>query len=169
MLANYAKHYQTGEAMPQELVDKIRKAATFNKGFDGLEALEAQMLDQDWHNMTVAQAQAVTDPVAFEKASLEKRGVAFGPIQPRYRTTYFGHVWPGGYAAGYYAYLWTEVLAADSFAYMGTQGGLTRENGDKFREAILSKGGTAEPMDLFKAYRGQEPTVEGLLMRRGLI
>ena len=168
VLANYAKHYQTGEAMPQELVDKIRKAATFNKGFDGLEALEAQMLDQDWHNMTVAQAQAVTDPIAFEKASLEKRGVAFGPIQPRYRTTYFGHVWPGGYAAGYYAYLWTEVLAADSFAYMDTQGGLTRENGDKFRTAILSKGGTAEPMDLFKAYRGQEPTVDGLLMRRGL-
>ena len=168
VLANYAKHYQTGEAMPQDLVDKIRKAATFNKGFDGLEALEAQMLDQDWHNMTVAQAQAVTDPIAFEKASLEKRGVAFGPIQPRYRTTYFGHVWPGGYAAGYYAYLWTEVLAADSFAYMGTQGGLTRENGDKFRAAILSKGGTAEPMDLFKAYRGQEPTVDGLLMRRGL-
>ena len=168
VLANYAKHYQTGEAMPQELVDKIRKAATFNKGFDGLEALQAQMLDQDWHNMNVAQAAAVTDPVAFEKASLEKRGVAFGPIQPRYRTTYFGHVWPGGYAAGYYAYLWTEVLAADSFAYMGTQGGLTRENGDKFRDAILSKGGTAEPMDLFKAYRGQEPTVDGLLMRRGL-
>ncbi len=168
VLANYAKHYQTGEAMPQELVDKIRKAATFNKGFDGLEALQAQMLDQDWHNMNVAQAAAVTDPVAFEKASLEKRGVAFGPIQPRYRTTYFGHVWPGGYAAGYYAYLWTEVLAADSFAYMGTQGGLTRENGDKFRAAILSKGGTAEPMDLFKAYRGQEPTVDGLLMRRGL-
>ena len=168
VLAHYAKHYQTGEAMPQELVDKIRKAATFNKGFDGLEALEAQMLDQDWHNMTVAQAQAVTDPIAFEKAALEKRGVAFGPIQPRYRTTYFGHVWPGGYAAGYYAYLWTEVLAADAFAYMGTQGGLTRENGDKFRAAILSKGGTAEPMDLFKAYRGQEPTVDGLLMRRGL-
>jgi peptidyl-dipeptidase Dcp len=168
VLANYAKNYQTGENMPQELVDKIRKAAAFNKGFDGLEALQAQMLDQDWHNLSVEQAKAITDPVAFEKAALEKRGVAFAPISPRYRTTYFGHVWPGGYAAGYYAYLWTEVLAADAFYYMGTQGGLTRENGDKFRNAILSKGGTAEPMDLFKAYRGQEPTVDGLLHRRGL-
>ena len=168
VLANYAKHYQTGEAMPQELVDKIRKAATFNKGFEGLEALQAQMLDQDWHLLSVEDAAKVTDPVAFEKASLEKRGVAFASINPRYRTTYFGHVWPGGYAAGYYAYLWTEVLAADAFNYMGQQGGLTRENGDKFREAILSKGGTAEPMQLYKNYRGQEPTVEGLLIRRGL-
>lgn len=168
VLANYAKHYQTGEAMPQELVEKIRKAATFNKGFEGLEALQAQMLDQDWHLLSVEEAAKVTDPIAFEKASLEKRGVAFASIYPRYRTTYFGHVWPGGYAAGYYAYLWTEVLAADAFNYMGTQGGLTRANGDKFREAILSKGGTAEPMQLYKNYRGQEPTVDGLLIRRGL-
>jgi peptidyl-dipeptidase Dcp len=168
VLANYAKHYQTGAPMPQDLVDKIRKAATFNKGFEGLEALQSQMIDQDWHNMTAAQANAVKDPIAFEKAALLKRGVAFPAIHPRYHTTYFGHIWPGGYAAGYYAYLWTEVLAADSFAYMGTQGGLTRTNGDKFRAAILSKGGTAEPMDLYKAYRGQEPTVDGLLMRRGL-
>jgi peptidyl-dipeptidase Dcp len=168
VLANYAKHYQTGAAMPQALVDKIRKAATFNKGFEGLEALKAQMLDQDWHTMTAAQTKLVTDPVAFEAKSMKTRGVDFAAVYPRYRTTYFGHVWPGGYAAGYYAYLWTEVLAADSFYYMGTQGGLTRANGDKFREAILSKGGTAEPMALYKAYRGQEPTVDGLLIRRGL-
>ncbi len=167
VLPHYAKHYKTGEVLPRELIDKIRKAASWNKGFEGLEALQAQMLDQDWHALTADQP-AVTDVIAFEEASLKKRGVKFDPIAPRYRTTYFGHVWPGGYAAGYYAYLWTEVLAADAFAYMGTQGGLTRENGQKFRDAILSKGGTAEPMDLFKNYRGQEPPVDGLLKRRGL-
>ncbi len=167
VLANYAKHYETGEPMPQDLVAKIRKAATFNKGFEGLEALQAQMLDMDFHALPEGKAE-ITDVIAFEAEALKKRGVAFEPINPRYRTTYFGHVWPGGYASGYYAYLWTEVLAADAFAYTATRGGLTRENGDKFRAAILSKGGTSEPMELFKAYRGQEPTVDGLLKRRGL-
>jgi peptidyl-dipeptidase Dcp len=168
ILASYAKHYQTGEVMPAELVEKIRKAASFNKGFEGLEALQAQMLDQDWHNMSAKEAAAVTDPIAFEAASLKKRGVAFAPISPRYRTTYFGHVWPGGYAAGYYAYLWTEVLAADSFYHIMDTTGISAESGKLFRDTVLSKGGTAEPMDLYKAFRGQEPTVDGLLKRRGL-
>jgi peptidyl-dipeptidase Dcp len=167
VLKNYAKHYQTGAPMPQALVDKIRKAASWNKGFEGLEALQAQMLDMDWHSLKASDAR-VQDVIAFEEKSLLDRKVNFDAIAPRYRTTYFGHVWPGGYAAGYYAYLWTEVLAADAFYYMGTQGGLTRANGDKFREAILSKGGTAEPMQLYINYRGQEPTVAGLLHRRGL-
>jgi peptidyl-dipeptidase Dcp len=168
ILANYAKHYQTGEVMPAELVEKIRKAASFNKGFEGLEALQAQMLDQDWHNMSAQEAAAVTDPIAFEAASLKKRGVAFAPISPRYRTTYFGHVWPGGYAAGYYAYLWTEVLAADSYYHIMDTTKISAESGKLFRDTVLSKGGTAEPMDLYKAFRGQEPTVDGLLKRRGL-
>lgn len=169
VLANYAKHYQTGEAMPQALLDKIRKAAGWNKGFEGLEALQAQMLDMDWHTMSLEQIKQVDDVVAFENKVLESRGVSFGPIKPRYGTTYFGHVWPGGYAAGYYAYLWTEVLAADAFAFSSKQGnGISREWGDKFRAAVLSKGGTEEAMTLYKNFRGQEPTVDGLLKRRGL-
>jgi peptidyl-dipeptidase Dcp len=168
ILANYAKHYQTGEVMPKELVDKIRKAASFNKGFEGLEALQAQMLDQDWHNLSAAQASEIKDVIAFETNSLKTRGVTFAPINPRYRTTYFGHVWPGGYAAGYYAYLWTEVLAADSYYHIMATTGISAESGKIFRDSVLSKGGTAEPMDLYKAFRGQEPTVDGLLKRRGL-
>jgi peptidyl-dipeptidase Dcp len=169
VLANYAKHYKTGEAMPQALLDKIRKAAGWNKGFEGLEALQAQMLDMDWHTMSLEQIKQVDDVVAFEDKVLISRGVSFGPIRPRYGTTYFGHVWPGGYAAGYYAYLWTEVLAADAFAYASEKGpGISREWGDKFRAAVLSKGGTDEAMTLYKNFRGQEPTVDGLLKRRGL-
>ena len=169
VLANYAKHYKTGEAMPQALLDKIRKAAGWNKGFEGLEALQAQMLDMDWHTMSLEQIRQVDDVVAFENKVLESRGVSFAPIRPRYGTTYFGHVWPGGYAAGYYAYLWTEVLAADAFAHASANGpGISREWGDKFRISVLSKGGTDEAMTLYKNFRGQEPTVDGLLKRRGL-
>jgi len=169
VLANYAKHYQTGEAMPQSLLDKIQKAAGWNKGFEGLEALQAQMLDMDWHTMSLQEIKQVDDVVAFEDKVLEARGVKFGPIKPRYGTTYFGHVWPGGYAAGYYAYLWTEVLAADAFDYSNANGpGISREWGEKFRAAVLSKGGTEEAMTLYKNFRGQEPMVDGLLKRRGL-
>jgi peptidyl-dipeptidase Dcp len=166
VLANYAKHYQSGDPMPAELLAKIEKARTFGQGFATLEYIGAAMLDMDWHKIPAASPP--TDALAFEAAALKARGVDFAPIPPRYRTGYFGHIWPGGYFAGYYAYIWSEVLAADSFAHIMANGGLTRANGDAYRAGVLSRGGTQEAMDLYKAWRGGEPTVDALLERRGI-
>ncbi|NVB37572.1 M3 family metallopeptidase [Pseudenhygromyxa sp. WMMC2535] len=167
VLANFAKHYQTGEAIPPELLDKLLASREFNQGFASLEYIAAALLDMEWH-MIPADAK-ISDVDAFEHQALAKHGVDFAPVPPRYRSNYFAHTFAGGYSAGYYAYLWTEVLAADAFAYMGTQGGLTRANGDRFRELILSKGNTVDPMTQYVNYRGQEPTVDALLVRRGLV
>lgn len=167
VLANYARHYQTGEPMPIDLVDKVIAARGFNQGFDTLEYIAAALLDLEWHRLSVERS-TIDDVQAFELAALEKYGVDDAAVPPRYRTAYFSHVWSGGYSAGYYAYLWSEILAADAFAYMGTEGGLERANGDRFRDQILSRGGTREPMALYVDYRGQEPTVDALLLRRGL-
>jgi peptidyl-dipeptidase Dcp len=167
VLGNVAKHYQTGEPIPKPLLDKLLASREFNQGFESLEYLGAALLDMEWH--MIESGVDVGDVAAFEDAALQKHGVKFGPVAPRYKSTYFAHVFAGGYSAGYYAYLWTEVLAADAFAFMGTQGGLTRANGDKFRELILSKGNTIEPMQQYVNYRGQEPTVDALLRRRGLV
>jgi peptidyl-dipeptidase Dcp len=166
VLANYAKHYQTGEAMPEALVKKIVDARHFGQGFATLEYMAAAMLDMDWHKLDAAGVPK--DAVAFEEASLQARGVAYAPIPPRYRTGYFAHIWPGGYAAGYYAYLWSEVMAADAFAHQIATGGLTRAVGDAYRAGVLSRGGTAEAMDLYRNWRGAEPTVDALLERRGI-
>lgn len=167
VLANYAKHHATGAPMPSELVQKMLAARRFNQGFDTLEYLAAALLDLEWHALSVAQAQ-IDDVLAFEAAALARHGVDLAPVPPRYRSTYFAHVWPGGYSAGYYAYLWSEILAADAFAEVARRGGLTRANGDAYRAGILSRGGTAEPMALYVAWRGGEPGVEALLTRRGL-
>ncbi|MCA9687332.1 MAG: dipeptidyl carboxypeptidase II, partial [Myxococcales bacterium] len=110
-----------------------------------------------------------TDVADFEHEALAKHGVEYGPVPPRYKSNYFAHVFAGGYSAGYYAYIWTEVLAADAFAYMGQHGGLTRENGDRIRQLILSRGNTIEPMAQYVEYRGSEPKVDALLRRRGLV
>ena len=166
ILKNYAVHYQTGEPIPQALLDKAIRAAKFNKGFDTLEYMAAAILDLEWH--TLSADQIPDDIVAFEQATLKKYGIDIAAVPPRYRTAYFAHIWGGGYSASYYAYLWSEVLAADAFAFMQSQGGATLENGSKFRAEVLSRGSSRDPMESYKAFRGQEPTVDALLRRRGL-
>ena len=166
VLKNYAKHYKTGEPIPQALLEKSIAANKFNKGFDTLEYVSAALLDLQWHSLSPDEIPS--DVEAFEQSALHQLGVDYGPVPPRYKTAYFAHVWSGGYSAGYYAYLWSEVLAADAFADMRKRGGLTRENGDRFRKTILSKGGTREMMSQYKDFRGSEPTVDALLVRRGL-
>jgi peptidyl-dipeptidase Dcp len=166
ILVNYARHYQTGEPIPKDLLDKAIRAKNFNKGFETLEYLAAALLDLEWHSLTSEQIPA--DVEAFEAESLKKVGVDLPAVPPRYRTAYFAHVWSGGYSSSYYAYLWSEVLAADAFAHMIAQGGCTPENGNLFRKEILSRGSSRDPMDSYKAFRGSEPTVEALLIRRGL-
>jgi len=166
VIANYARHFESGEAIPAELLAKVMRSRGFNEGFDTMEYLAAALLDMEWHSLK--HGDTVSDALAFEAAALKKYGVDMPQVPPRYRTTNFAHVFPGGYSAGYYAYLWSEVLAADAFAFMATQGGLTRANGDLFRSTILSRGGTKEAMALYVDYRGQEPTTDALLIRRGL-
>lgn len=166
ILANYARHYQTGEPIPKELLDKAIKAKKFNKGFDTLEYLAAALLDLEWHTLTSEQIPA--DVEQFEAASLKKAGIDHPAVPPRYRTAYFAHIWSGGYSSSYYAYLWSEVLAADAFAHMLAHGGCTPENGNSFRKEILSRGSSRDPMASYKAFRGTAPTVDALLIRRGL-
>ncbi len=166
VLASYAKHYQTGAPMPAELVEKIKKAATFNEGFATLEALAAALVDLEWHALPATAK--LQDTEAFEAAALKKYKVAFPPVPPRYHTSYFSHVWGGGYAAGYYAYLWTAVLGADAFQWFVENGGMTAANGKKFRDAILSRGGTVDAHKLYLDFRGKEPSPTGLIKKRGL-
>ena len=166
VLANYAKHYQTGAPMPKELLDKVLATQKFNQGFATTEYLAAALLDQRWHQL--APNQIPTDALAFETSALKNAGVDFAPVPPRYRSTYFSHIWGGGYSAGYYAYLWSEVLDADSVEWFKQNGGLTRANGDHFRNTLLSHGGSADAISLFHDFSGREPYVEPLLERRGL-
>ena len=167
VLANYAKHYKTGEAMPADLVAKVKKSSTFNQGFDTLEQLEAALIDMEWHALPASAP--LQDVEKFEASALKKHHVDFAPVPPRYHTTYFNHIWPGGYAAGYYAYNWTAVLAADTFAWFSEHGGMTAENGKRFRDMVLSKGGTLDAHAMYLAFRGKEPSVEPMLEHRGLI
>ena len=166
VLSNYAKHYKTGEPIPKELLDKVVRASKFNQGFDTMEYLAAALLDLEWHTLTSEEIPA--DVEKFEATVLKTNGIDYAPVPPRYRTAYFAHIWSGGYSSSYYAYMWSEVLAADAFAYMQSHGGLTRDNGQRFRDTILSVGGSREPMEAYKAFRGSEPTVDALLIRRGL-
>jgi peptidyl-dipeptidase Dcp len=166
ILANYAKHYETGEPISKDLLDKVVKAKKFNKGYETLEYLSAALLDLEWHSLT--SDQIPDDVETFEAEVLKRAGVDHPAVPPRYRTAYFAHIWSGGYSAGYYAYLASEVLAADAFAHMMSKGGATRENGELFRREILSRGSSRDPMKSYKAFRGSEPTVEALLIRRGL-
>ncbi|MEZ6036100.1 MAG: M3 family metallopeptidase [Planctomycetota bacterium] len=166
VLARCAKHHETGEAMPQELVGKIQRARKFGQGFASLEYIAAAWLDMAWHSL--APGTEVTDVAAFEQAALEKAGVAYELVPPRYKSTYFSHVWPGGYSAGYYAYLWSEALAADGFACVMEHGGMNADNGKAFRDAVLSRGLTGEPLQMFEAFRGRPLDTKALLRRRGL-
>jgi peptidyl-dipeptidase Dcp len=167
ILPSYAKHHETGEPISEELLAKLLASRGFNKGFDSVEYVAAALLDLEWH-LTNGKSE-IGDVEAFEQAALKKHGVGYAPVPPRYKSSYFAHVFAGGYSAGYYAYIWTEVLAADAFAHMGTLGGLSRANGATFREKILSKGNTVDPMQQYIDFRGQEPTVDALLKRRGLV
>nr|WP_315400802.1 M3 family metallopeptidase [uncultured Duganella sp.] len=166
VLANYARHYQTGAAMPQELLDKVIASKKFNEGFRTTEYLAASILDQKWHQLGAAQIP--TDVLGFEAASLKAAGVDYAPVPPRYRTTYFSHVFSGGYSAGYYGYLWSEKLDADTVEWFNENGGMLRKNGDYFRKMLLSKGGTMDAMEMFRAFRGRDARIEPLLERRGL-
>ncbi|HMI55952.1 MAG TPA: peptidyl-dipeptidase Dcp [Gemmatimonadaceae bacterium] len=166
VFANYAKHYQTGSPMPAALVDKIKQSRTFNQGFSMTEILGASLLDFAWHTLPAGSAPADVD--SFEAASLTRFNVAVPEVPPRYRSTYFSHIWDGGYSAGYYAYTWSEVLSDDAYAWLREHGGMTRANGQKFREMILSRGGTVDAATLYRNFRGRDPSVEGLLEERGL-
>ncbi len=166
VLKNFAKHYQTGEPMPQALLDKVEAAEKFNQGYKTTEYLSASLLDQAWHQL--GPSQIPTDAIVFEKEALHKAGVDFPPVPPRYRSFYFSHAFAGGYSAGYYSYLWSEVLDADSVEWIKEHGGLKRENGDRFRETLLSRGGSADALSLFKNFTGRDPYIEPLLKRRGL-
>jgi len=166
VLANYAKHYKTGEAMPKALLDKVVASKKFNQGFMTSEYLSASLLDQRWHQLTPSQIP--TDVLAFEAGALKDAGVDFAPVPPRYRSTYFSHSMNGGYSAGYYAYLWSEKLDADTVEWFKENGGLSRKNGDHFRKTLLSRGGTTDAMNLFKDFRGRDPIIAPLLERRGL-
>jgi peptidyl-dipeptidase Dcp len=166
VLANYAVHYETGEPIPDELLERIIAAREFNQGFDTYEYLGATMIDMEWH--LLGSDEIPSEVTSFENQSLEKYNLDHQAVPPRYKSTYFAHIFSGGYAANYYAYIWSEILAADAFAFMREQGGLTRENGDHYRNTILSRGGSREAMDLYLDFRGQEPDVDHLLRRRGL-
>jgi peptidyl-dipeptidase Dcp len=166
VLANYAKHYQTGAAMPKELLDKVAASKKFNQGQATTEYLAASLLDQRWHQLTPAQIPA--DVLGFEAAALKDAGVDYAPVPPRYRTTYFSHTFSGGYSAGYYAYLWSEKLDADTVEWFKENGGLQRKNGDWFRKTLLSRGGTTDALELFRNFRGRDAKIEPLLERRGL-
>jgi peptidyl-dipeptidase Dcp len=166
ILANYARHHETGAPMPTELVDKMKAAEQFNQGFATLEYLAASLLDWAWHKLEPGEA--VADADTFEAAALEAAGVAFPLVAPRYRTSYFAHVFAGGYSAGYYSYIWSEVLDADSVDWFEENGGLTRANGDHFRRTLLARGGSVDSMEAFRAFRGREPHIDPLLRRRGL-
>ncbi|WP_331706577.1 peptidyl-dipeptidase Dcp [Enterobacter ludwigii] len=164
VFAHYARHYQTGEPMPEALRDKMLNATQFNKGYDMTELLSAALLDMNWHGIS----EPVDDVDAFEAAALHKEGLDLPAVPPRYRSSYFAHIFGGGYAAGYYAYLWTQMLADDGYQWFVEQGGLTRENGQKFREAILSRGNSTDLAELYRNWRGHDPKIEPMLENRGL-
>ena len=167
VLSNYAKHYKTGEALPQSLTDKIKKAETFNQGYKLTEALTASALDMQWNTLSTNDTLQNVDE--FEKAALKKTGLDLFQVPPRYRSSYFSHIWGGGYAAGYYAYQWTEMLEDDIYTWFKENGGLTRANGDRLRSMILSKGNTEDYGKMFRAFRGKDPNIVPMQQSRGLI
>ncbi|WP_350016050.1 M3 family metallopeptidase [Rhodanobacter sp. IGA1.0] len=167
VLANYAKHHQTGAPMPRELLDKVLAASKFNQGFATTEYLGSAMLDQSWHQVGADRVPEAGGVMAFEAAALKANGTDYAAVPPRYRTPYFSHIM-GGYAAGYYAYIWSEVLDANTVEWIKANGGLTRANGDRFRSTLLSRGGSKDALQLFRDFAGHEPRIEPLLKRRGL-
>ncbi|HVW43174.1 MAG TPA: M3 family metallopeptidase [Amycolatopsis sp.] len=166
VLANYAKHHRTGEPLPQRLVERLEESAQYGQGHATTEYLAAALLDQAWHGISTDDD--IEDVARFEATALEKAGVALPTVPPRYRSTYFAHVFSGGYSAGYYSYIWSEVLDADTVEWFKENGGLTRDNGDHFRRELLSRGGSLDSMTAFRRFRGRDPEIAPLLKRRGL-
>ena len=166
IFTHYAKHYKTGLPMPEELAAQIRKSETFNKGYDMTEVLAAAELDMQWHLLTPTAP--LQNPDKFEKQALEKTHLNVSYVPPRYRSTYFSHIWGGGYSASYYAYLWTEMLADDAYQWFVENGGLTRANGDRFRQMILSRGNTEDLAKMYESWRGAPPNTKAMLKHRGL-
>lgn len=170
VLANYARHYQTGAAMPKDLMDKVLAARKFNQGYATTEYLGAALLDQAWHQLPAGKTPSQSDVAAFEAIALKAAGVDFYAVPPRYRSTYFLHIFssPIGYSAGYYAYIWSEVLARDTEHWFNTHGGLKRENGDLLRAKVLSRGFSVDALTLFRDFYGKAPEIGPLLEARGL-
>jgi peptidyl-dipeptidase Dcp len=166
IFAHYAKDYKTGAPMPAELAAKIKKAADFNQGYALTELLAAAELDMQWHSLPVSAPLQKSDE--FERAALEKKGLTLSYVPPRYRSSYFSHIWGGGYAAGYYAYLWSEMLDDDAFQWFQDHGGLTRANGDRLRAMVLSRGNTEDLAKMYEAWLGSAPNIEPMLKYRGL-
>jgi peptidyl-dipeptidase Dcp len=166
VLKNYAIHYQTGAPIPQALLDKIKKAANFNTGYSTTEAIEASLLDLAWHKLPANAP--VKDVDAFEKETLTRMGIAMKAVPPRYRSSYFQHIWSNGYAAGYYAYQWTKMLSEDAYEWFDEHGGITRENGQRFRDLILSRPMTTDYSSLYRAFRGKDPSIQAMLKYMGL-
>lgn len=169
ILQNFARHYQTGAPIPPALLAKIAAAAKFDQGFKTTEYLAAALIDQAWHQLTADHLPDTDDVLAFEAAALSRAGLDFAPIPPRYRSTYFSHVFLGDYSAGYYSYFWSEVLEAQVVEWIQQNGGLTRTIGDRFRSSILSRGGSCDALTLFREFTGAEPDIRPLFNRRGLV
>jgi len=166
VFASYARHWETGEPMPAALREKMVQAATFNKGYDMTELLAAALLDLQWHSLSAHDKPQ--DVEHFERQALQAENIALAAVPPRYRSSYFRHIWGGGYAAGYYAYIWTQMLADDGYQAFTEHGGLTRENGQRFREQVLSRGNSSDLQHVWLSWRGKAPEIEPMLRHRGL-
>jgi peptidyl-dipeptidase Dcp len=166
VFAHYAKHYRTGAPMPADLVAKIKNASRFNQGYKLTELVAAAQLDMQWH--TLPASTPLQQPDAFEKQALEKTHLLLSAVPPRYRSSYFSHIWGSGYSAGYYAYLWSEMLDDDAYEWFEEHGGLTRANGERFRAMVLSRGNTEELAKMYAAWRGKDPSVEPMMKYRSL-
>lgn len=167
VFAHYARHYQSGAVMPQPLVEKIKKAHTYGKGYATTEYVAAALLDLDWHSLS-ANAANIADIDGFEAEALKKDGVDLAEVPPRYRTPYFSHIWANGYEANYYAYMWGEILDDDAYEWFVENGGMTRANGETFREKMLGRGFTDDPMTIYRAFRGRNPSADAIKRERGL-
>ena len=167
VLDNYAIHYQTGERLPQVWVDKLHESSTFNEGHATTSYLAAAILDLAWHSLE--DTSKVTSVAEFEANAISEYGLHYAPVPTRYRSTYFSHIFAGGYSAGYYGYIWSEVLDADTVEWFKNNGGLTRKNGDHFRNTLMSRGGSIDSMQMFRNFRGRDAQIEPLLRRRGLV
>ena len=167
VLDNYARHFETGERLPQSWVDKLNESSTFNEGHATTSYLAAAVLDLAWHSLE--NMDGITSVEDFEAMAIKDYGLDYHPVPTRYRSTYFSHIFAGGYSSGYYGYIWSEVLDADTVEWFKENGGLTRANGDHFRKSLLSRGGSIDSMQMFREFRGRDAVIEPLLRRRGLI
>ena len=169
VVENYARHHETGEKLPQEWIDSLDAASTFNEGHATTSYLAAATLDLAWHSLNVEEAAKVTDVEAFEAQAIKDYGLDFAPVPTRYRSTYFSHIFAGGYSSGYYGYIWSEVLDADTVDWFKENGGLLRANGEHFKTTLLGRGGSIDSMQMFRNFRGRDSKIEPLLKRRGLL